>query len=259
MQGHQVNSYWVCNFPSIITFDMKECFVYHRNMDVEPSMATIGAMIGSPARSAMLAELFDGRAITATELSQIANISPSTCSEHLSKLVQSGLLVCNQHGRHRYYSLSSSEVAEALEPLVHLVGLKPIPMRTASPQKKAIRDARLCYDHIAGKLGVQICNAMVDQKILTPASRDFELTKNGERFFEGLGIDLAEIRSNRRMFARQCLDWSERKPHVAGALGAAFTNHSFKQGWIIRAKQRRVVVVTPKGKQAFFKRLGVMV
>lgn len=228
-------------------------------MDVEPSMATIGAMIGSPVRSLILSVLFDGKAITATELAQIGNISPATCSEHLKKLVQSGLLICERQGRHRYYRLSGSEVAEALEPLIHLVGSKPTPMRTVSPQTKAIRDARLCYDHIAGKLGVQICKAMLDQNILVHTKRDYELTKNGEQFFENLGISVVELRLKRRMFARQCLDWSERKPHVAGALGAAFTTHAFSQGWIKRAKQRRVVVITPKGRQAFIKLLGVTI
>ncbi len=220
-------------------------------MDVEPSMASIGALIGSPARAAILAILFDGRALTATELAQAANVSAPTTSEHLSKLVTGGLIVCEKHGRHRYYKIAGSEVAEALEPLVHLVRDRPVPARSMSPETKAIRKARLCYDHIAGHLGVLITSALVDRGYLVPTEHNYDLSDAGEAFFTDLGIDIPETKSKRRLFAPQCLDWSERKPHFAGALGAAFTDHAFKLNWIKRAKRRRIIEVTPKGRQAF--------
>ncbi len=226
-------------------------------MDAEPSMASIGALIGSPARSAMLALLFDGRALTATELSHAAGVSAATASEHLGKLVSGGLLLCEKHGRHRYYKLAGDEVAEALEPLIHLVRHKPAPIREISPEQKQIRCARLCYDHIAGALGVSITTAMVDQGYLDVQDRHYEITASGENFFAELGIDLESLRKARRQFAPQCLDWSERKPHVAGALGAAITDMAFELKWIERTKHRRIIKLTDLGREQFKQKLGL--
>lgn len=228
-------------------------------MDVEPSMASVGALIGSPARASMLALLFDGRALTATELGQAAGVSPATTSEHLARLVAAGLLICEKHGRHRYYSISGSEVAEALEPLVHLVNQRPVPARASSPEVKAIREARLCYDHLAGRLGVMITSAMAEHRLLITKDRDYLLTNDGEAFCTRLEINVHQLRSKRRMFARQCLDWSERKPHLAGALGAAVADLAFKHGWIKRTSSRRAIRVTQKGRQALSDHFGVKV
>ncbi|KLN61825.1 hypothetical protein WH96_05925 [Kiloniella spongiae] len=226
-------------------------------MDAEPSMASIGALIGSPARSAMLALLFDGRALTATELSQAAGVSAATASEHLGKLVSGGLLICEKHGRHRYYKLAGDEVAEALEPLVHLVRHKPAPIRQVSSEQKQIRCARLCYDHMAGELGVSITTAMVEQGYLVVKDRHYDVTITGERFFAELGIDLRSLRKARRQFAPQCLDWSERKPHVAGALGAAIKDLAFSLKWIERTKHRRIIKLTDFGRKQLGQKLGL--
>ncbi|WP_417454547.1 ArsR/SmtB family transcription factor [Kiloniella sp.] len=226
-------------------------------MDAEPSMASIGALIGSPARAAMLALLFDGRALTATELSQAAGVAAATASEHLAKLVAGGLLVCEKHGRHRYYKLAGDDVAEALEPLIHLVRHKPVPIRQVSVEQKQARCARLCYDHIAGELGVSITTALVDLGYLIEDDRHYDVTKKGENFFDQLGIDLEALRKTRRQFAPQCLDWSERKPHVAGALGAAISELAFRSKWIERAKHRRIIKLTALGRQQFEHKLGV--
>ncbi|WP_120497484.1 helix-turn-helix transcriptional regulator [Kiloniella sp. EL199] len=226
-------------------------------MDAEPSMASIGALIGSPARAAMLALLFDGRALTATELSQAAGVSAATASEHLGKLVSGGLLLCEKHGRHRYYKLAGDEVAEALEPLIHLVRHKPAPVRQVSSEQKLIRCARLCYDHMAGALGVSITTAMVDQGYLRLRDRHYDVTSRGEMFFFELGIDLEVLRKTRRQFAPQCLDWSERKPHVAGALGAAITDLAFSLKWIERTKHRRIIKLTDLGREQLEEKLGI--
>ncbi|WP_421781927.1 ArsR/SmtB family transcription factor [Kiloniella litopenaei] len=226
-------------------------------MDAEPSMASIGALIGSPARSAMLALLFDGRALTATELSQAAGVSAATASEHLSKLITGGLLVCEKHGRHRYYKLAGEDVAEALEPLIHLVRHKPAPIRQASSEQKQIRCARLCYDHMAGELGVSITTALVAHGYLSIEDRHYNVTTKGEQFFAELGIDLGSLRKTRRQFAPQCLDWSERKPHVAGALGAAITLLAFNLKWIERTKHRRIIKLTDLGREQFKQKLGI--
>ncbi|WP_085905784.1 ArsR/SmtB family transcription factor [Kiloniella majae] len=226
-------------------------------MDAEPSMASIGALIGSPARSAMLALLFDGRALTATELSQAAGVSAATASEHLGKLVSGSLLICEKHGRHRYYKLAGDEVAEALEPLIHLVRHKPAPIRQVSPEQKQIRCARLCYDHMAGELGVSITTGMVEQGYLVVKARHYDVSETGEQFFAELGIDLDLLRKARRQFAPQCLDWSERKPHVAGALGAAITNLAFSLKWIERTKHRRIIKLTDLGRKQLGQKLGI--
>jgi len=219
-------------------------------------MASVGAMIGSPARANMLAALFDGRAMTATELCQGANVSAATGSEHLAKLVQARLLVCERHGRHRYYRIAGAKVAEALEPLAHLAAARPVPMRTPSPEVRAMRHARLCYDHFAGKLGVAITTAMTDRGLLKASGRDFNLTAPGETFCSAIGIDLKAARARRRMFARKCLDWSERRPHLAGALGAAIAGKAFAEGWVERCARRREVAITPAGATAFENHFG---
>lgn len=220
-------------------------------------MASVGAMVGSPARANMLAALFDGRALTASELSRIARVSAATGSEHLAKLAAAGLVVREREGRHRYYRLAGPQVAEALEPLAHLAA-RPTPMRAPSPELRALRRARLCYDHLAGTLGVAITGAMVERGWLVPAGKDFELTAGGEAFCAGLGIDARAARAKRRMFARKCLDWSERRPHLAGALGAALAEAALARGWVARAGGRRHVSISPEGARAFERHFGVV-
>lgn len=226
-------------------------------MDAEPSLAAIGALIGSPARAAILAHLFDGRAMTATELSHIAGVSSATTSEHLAKLTSAGLLIAERHGRHRYYRLSGHRVAEALEPLVELAPSKPVPARRHSPELDALRQSRLCYDHLAGALGVMLTDALLGRGYLALEGRDFDLTPEGIVFLEKLGVDVTAARKQRRIFARQCLDWSERRPHVSGALGAAMADMMFKRGWIARTQRRREVAVTKEGRLALALHFGV--
>jgi DNA-binding transcriptional ArsR family regulator len=233
-----------------------ERFGYDRNMDAEPSMALMGAMIGAPARAAMLALLFDGRALTATELTLAANVSPATASEHLAKLTAAGLVTCEKHGRHRYYRIASSEVADALEPLALLGSARPTPIRAPTLADRAFREARLCYDHFAGTLGVRTTAAMVERNFIVPRDRDYDLTGHGEAFCSEIGIDVERVRSKRRMFARQCLDWSERVPHLAGALGAAIANHAFEANWIERTNRRREIRVTETGRAELAKHFG---
>lgn len=220
-------------------------------MDVEPSFAIIGALIGVPARANILGALMDGRAQTATELALHAGVSPQTTSSHLAKLTDAKLLAVEAEGRHRYYRIASSAVAEALEPLTLIVAHRPVPARRRSSRLEAERRARMCYDHLAGRLGVAIAAAMVARDYLGPGGRDFELTAAGERFFAALGIDAQRARRQRRAFARRCLDWSERRPHLAGALGAAFAAHCVARGWIRRAKADRSVLVGAAGRRAF--------
>ena len=212
-------------------------------------------LIGSPARASMIALLFDGRSLTASELGQAAGVAPATASNHLNRLVAAGLLACERHGRHRFYRFSNSRVAEAIEPLFNLI--EPGSLWDTSGQKPPIREARLCYDHLAGRLGVMLTEAMIEQGMLAVRDRDFELTVRGEVFCTSLELDLMEIKSKRRLFARQCVDWSERRPHLSGSLGAALAELAFKRGWIRRSKDRRVIRVTGEGRKAFLELLQV--
>jgi len=213
-------------------------------------------MIGVPARASILAALMDGRALTATELSLQAGVSASTTSSHLAKLVDAGLLACEKHGRHRYYRLASPAIADAMEPLSTLVAHKPVPERRKSRAPQDLRPARMCYDHLAGGLGVALAQAMTAEGYLEPVERDFHVTVAGQRFLAELEIDVAAVAKQRRVFARQCLDWSERKPHLGGSLGAAVATVCLERKWIARPEGRRVTV-TSLGRTAFRDLLGL--
>jgi DNA-binding transcriptional ArsR family regulator len=226
-------------------------------MDVEPSIAPLGALIAVPARANMLAALFDGRALTATELAYAARITPQTASSHLAKLVNAHLLVVEQHGRFRYYKLAGRQVAEALELLTHISPHKPVPIRGHSESTRKLRDARLCYDHLAGVLGVRITDALLEQGVLQLNGRDFTLTAAGHAFCTDFGLDPIQISTQRRAFARPCLDWSERRPHLAGALGAALANAFFDRGWIIREPLGRAINLTDQGCAGFKTAFGL--
>ncbi len=219
-------------------------------MDVEPSIAGIGALIGVPARANILDALMDGRALTATELARCAGVSPQTTSSHLAKLTDAKLLVAERHGRHRYYRLSDPAIADAIEPLTHLVADRPVPARRRSKTLEELRAARMCYDHLAGGLGVALTDGLLTHSHLVSAGRDFHVTVSGEQFLAELGLDVAAIRAQRRIFARQCLDWSERRPHLGGALGAALAARCLARKWIRRAPEGRKVVVTSAGRRA---------
>lgn len=218
-------------------------------MDVEPSIAGIGALIGNPARASILSALMDGRALTATELAFHAGVSPQTTSSHLAKLTDAKLLAVESQGRHRYYRLADRRVAEALEPLTAIVAHRPVPQRKPSKELLRLRDSRLCYDHLAGRLGVALADAMLAADYLRREDRDFRITDAGAAFFAKAGLDLEAIRKQRRATARVCLDWSERRPHVGGALGAALATRCLKLKWIARDRQGRRVRLTPAGKR----------
>ena len=237
---------------------MSEHYVYGRNMDAEPSMASIGALLGTPARASILSALFDGRALTATELAYVAGVSPQTTSSHLAKLVDARWLVAESHGRHRYYRLAGPQIAEALEPLVLIAGHRPVPARGRSPALETLRDARMCYDHLAGRLGVAITDALLRRKQIEPDGRDFRVTKRGIRLLQSLDIDLDRVAAERRVFARQCLDWSEGRPHMAGALGAALATAFLERGWITRPRKGRQVFVSDRGRAAFAKNFALV-
>ncbi len=233
----------------------------------EPPMARIGALIGSPVRARILTVLFDGRALTATELSNEVGTAPATTSEHLGLLLGGGLIAREKSGRHHYYSLASAEVAGALEGLV--ARLAPASEGKESPERsqtglplkpnqlRPIQRARFCYDHIAGRLGVAIADGLMQRGALCLTGEHYQVTDSGQAVLAQMGVCLQTARAKKRIFAKQCLDWSERRHHISGALGAALAEACLQRLWVQRTSERRVLTVTPEGKRALSDLLGV--
>jgi DNA-binding transcriptional ArsR family regulator len=213
----------------------------------DADLARVGALIGDRRRATMLLALLGGEELTASELAARAGASSSLASAHLSKLLGGRLLDVERHGRTRRYRIATPEVAEALEALSALAPPRPAQSLREVRAGEALRHGRTCYDHLAGELGVGLTDAMVRQGTLTPADGSFTLTDPGERRLRELGVDLTAARAARRSFARQCIDWTERQPHLAGALGAALAERLFALGWIERRPGVRALVLTPLG------------
>ncbi|MFQ5994082.1 MAG: ArsR/SmtB family transcription factor [Acidiferrobacterales bacterium] len=240
-----------------IGISFNECFGYHRIMDAAPNIAAIGALIGDSTRAVMLTTLLDGRALTASELARSAGVTPQTASTHLSKLVSARLLSLESQGRHRYYQLATPQVAQALESLMNLSTQRQSRPGVRPLCDDPLREARTCYDHLAGRVGVSITDALLKKRYLMAKRNDFEVTASGAHFLTELGIDLKAVRRERRAFARKCLDWSERRHHIAGALGAALTERLVKLKWLRQVPNSRVVTVTTSGKRSLQVLLGL--
>jgi DNA-binding transcriptional ArsR family regulator len=215
-------------------------------MDVNLHTANTAKLIGDTTRATMLISLMSGRAMTATELAHVANVSPQTASSHLLQLIEGKLLTLEKQGRHRYYRLASSEVAHALEALMLLTPNKKTHKTNAL---EPIYLARSCYDHIAGRLGVDLADALQAKGWLKVENKDFTVTHKGEKGLAELGLDLAVLKKQRRHFARQCLDWTERRHHVAGALGAALMTEMLERAWLKKDATTRVLYVTRAGRE----------
>jgi DNA-binding transcriptional ArsR family regulator len=220
-------------------------------------IAEIAALVGEPARATMILALLDGRALTARELADAARVTPQTASTHLAKLTEAGLLSSLREGRHRYFRLASPKVVEMLEGIV-AVALENRPRyRPLSRQARELNAARICYDHLAGRLSVDLTAALIAREYLVVSGEAAKITQAGTRFLTGFGIDLPALRSNNRNFCRLCLDWTERRPHIAGAVGAALTKRCFDLGWTERMKDSHAVRVTAPGKHGFLKTFGI--
>lgn len=223
-----------------------------------PNITQVASLIGDPSRAAMLMNLLGGKALPASELARAAHVTPQTASSHLAKMLEVGLVVHESFGRHRYYRLASAEVGHALEALNAIAPRKPIRSLRESEQSKALHFARTCYDHIAGEVGVALTDRMLELAVIEEGTeRNFAATSDGTKWFRDFGIDLGSIRQGRRHFARQCLDWSERRHHIAGALGAALTNRLFDLQWLSRVPGGRAVLVTDKGVKGLREEFGL--
>jgi DNA-binding transcriptional ArsR family regulator len=219
-------------------------------MLADAAIAPVAALLADPARVAILWALADGREVSASELALQAGVTASTASVHLAKLVAAELVGVRPEGRHRHYRLARPELVAAMEALALLAPQGAPRTHRQARIGRAVRAARTCYDHLAGRLGVGLTAALLERGALAPADpRQFEVTPEGERLLAGLGVDVAAARASRRAFAPACLDWSERVPHVAGALGAALLARLLDLGWIERTPASRAVQVTPAGRR----------
>ncbi len=227
-------------------------------MSTSANFAEVAALAGDPARANILLALMDGRALTATELAFAAHVSPQTASGHLGKLVATRLLAVTRQGRHRYFKLASPLVARMLESIdVVASSAAPPRPRPILPRDAALRRARFCYDHLAGKLGVALADALIARGHLALDEDGGVVTRKGTNLLSDFGIDLVAARRQRRAFCRPCLDWSERRPHIAGALGAALAARCFDLGWIARMRDSRAVTITRRGGEGLRESFGV--
>jgi DNA-binding transcriptional ArsR family regulator len=221
-----------------------------------PNIVGIAAMIGDHARSDMLTALAAGNALTATELAEIAGVTKQTASSHLAKLLDTRLVAVENQGRHRYYRLAHRDVAELLESLMGVAFRTGALRVRTGPREPALRKARVCYDHLAGDLGVLIFDGLQQRRLLRSSESGLALTARGRQFCAEFGIALERLEGERRTLCRACLDWSVRRPHLAGALGAALLDRCFELGWARRARGSRIVNFSAAGEAALRERFG---
>jgi DNA-binding transcriptional ArsR family regulator len=212
------------------------------------------SLIGDPTRATFLMALSEERALPAGELARRAGVTPSTASIQLAKLVDGGLLTVEENGRHRYYSLAEPAIAAAIESLAVIAPRQPARSLKQARIGSDLQAARTCYDHLAGELGVALFDALLRQRIL---ARDLEPTRKGSRWLDEVGIDVEAAAKSRRPFARRCLDWSERRDHLAGGLGAAIASRFFELGWVERTRSSRAVRLTDAGRRGLERELAV--
>jgi DNA-binding transcriptional ArsR family regulator len=219
-----------------------------------PSIVGIAALIGDHARAEILTALVGGEALTATELAQVAGVTKQTVSAHLAKLADAKLIAVESQGRHRYFRLADRDVAQLLESLMGVAFRAGAVRVRSSPREPALRKARVCYDHLAGDLGVLALDSLKERKLVRVTAEGLELTARGKAYCAELGIDLEALGAQRRPLCRPCLDWSVRRHHLAGSVGAALLDLCLASGWAKRLRDSRVVSFTPPGERAFRER-----
>jgi DNA-binding transcriptional ArsR family regulator len=221
------------------------------------TIAEIAALIGDAARANMLSALMGGEALTAGELALHAGVSAQTTSGHLAKLSDSRLIALEKQGRHRYYRLASAEIAQAMEALMAVAGTGPKRHRPFGPKDEAMRTARTCYDHMAGRLGIAIADTLSAKRLVIVDDGAATVTRKGRLFFGDFGIDVESGDRAKRPLCKTCLDWSERRPHLAGWLGAALLERSLASGWVTRIPESRALKITVSGRKNFVSKLGL--
>ena len=228
-------------------------------MKVGPDIATLAALMGDPARANMLAALCAGQALTAGGLAREAGVTAQTASSHLGKLSAGGLIAGRKQGRHVYYALAGPDVAGVLEALTGLAERTGHTRLRTGPREPALRRARVCYDHLAGDMGVAILDSLTARSMIVGSGETLALSAAGERFMTALGLDLGALSVQRRPLCKGCLDWSVRRSHLAGALGAALLQRFYALGWARREPGTRIVSFSARGLEAFREIFGVAV
>lgn len=216
-----------------------------------PNIARIAALLGDRARAEALTALMTGNALTATEMATIAGVTKQTMSAHLAKLLDAALIEVERQGRHRYFRLADEDVARLVESLMGVAFRTGAVRLISSPREPALRKARICYDHLAGELGVLAYEALIRHGVVEVSAQELRLTSSGVEWFARLGIDARAIERQRRTFCRSCLDWSERRHHLAGSLGAAMLSRFCQLGWAVRDRKSRAIRFSPPGERKF--------
>jgi DNA-binding transcriptional ArsR family regulator len=216
-----------------------------------PAIANVASLIGDPARANILTALMAGKALTVSELAQEAGVTLQTTSAHLSKLLGGGMVAARKQGRHKYFELSSSKVAEVIEALMGLAADSGHLRTRTGPRDAALRTARRCYNHLAGSAGVQLYDSLVRRGYLSVQLPGLSLSADGREFMRRLGIDVGRLSASRAPLCRECLDWSERKTHLAGSLGRALLDHMIEDKWVRQNADSRAIIFTPSGEQRF--------
>jgi DNA-binding transcriptional ArsR family regulator len=216
-----------------------------------PSIAPVAALAGDPARANMLAALMSGKALTASELAGEAGVTAQTASSHLAKLEDGGLVSALKQGRHRYFRLADDDVAGMLEAMIGVAARAGHLRTRTGPGEPALRKARVCYDHLAGEMGVRMFESLMQSRRLAVRDNQIRITRGGEAFLSDFGIDLAAVSASRRSLCKSCLDWSQRRTHLAGAVGAALLDYIYALKWARRASESRAVIFTPAGEGKF--------
>ncbi|KAF6582799.1 MULTISPECIES: ArsR/SmtB family transcription factor [Paenibacillus] len=220
-------------------------------MSTQSNVAMIASLVSEPSRAAILTALLDGRFHTASELAHMAGIKPQTASFHLAKMTEAQVITVEKQGRHRYYGIQDPEVAQVMESLLSIAPPVPIKSFKQASENEAIRLARTCYDHVAGHLGVQLMSFFMQKGILSEDQDGLHITQQGEIFFADFQINLKNTRQKRRSFSHKCLDWSERRHHLAGALGSALLDRLFELHWVEHLPTTRAIRITAEGKRGF--------
>jgi DNA-binding transcriptional ArsR family regulator len=215
-----------------------------------PDIASVAALIGDRARARMLVTLMGGQALTATELAAAASVTKPTASAHLARLLGARLVGVASQGRHRYYRLADADVADLLERLIGIADGRGATV-TVGPRDPLMRKARVCYDHIAGELGVLAHDSLTRRQLVYAGEEGTELSDAGVEFFTTLGIDIVSLGVRRRRLCRACLDWSERRYHLGGSVGAALLKHCLSHGWARRARSSRTLIFSAAGERSF--------
>lgn len=226
---------------------------------MEDQFIKAATLIGDPTRASIMWTLLDGRAFTATELAISANTSPQNISMHLGKLLEANLLCVEKQGRHKYYRFSNKEVAYVIESMANLIPKPEFASKKQPENYPPIKYCRTCYDHLAGKIGVALADSLLEQKIITKNNNTFEISAEGEKWFSNFGINLEEAQKQKRIFLKPCLDWSERRNHIAGSVGTLLLNKMLEEDWIRRTQNSRAIIVTGKGENELFKYFKIVV